>query len=59
MSAGEAWEFVQQLAILVQTDVRNRRSEGTRVGGRTTAECTRESDPSSIIPEDSPMPDAT
>ena len=26
-SAGDAWEFVQQLAILVRTDVRNRQSE--------------------------------
>ena len=57
-SAGDAWEFVQQLAILVWTDVHNRRSERARANGRTTAERAREDVPSSVIPEDSPMPDA-
>ena len=57
-SAGDAWEFVQQLAILVRTEVRNRQSERVRANDRTTAECARENDPSSVIPEDSPMPDA-
>ena|SRR5712672_1967417 len=57
-SAGDAWEFVQQLAILVRTDVRDRRSGRTRVNGRTTAEHAPENVPSSVIPEDSPMPDA-
>src|SRR5712671_4042666 len=57
-SAGDAWEFVQQLAILVRTDVHNRRSERARANGRTTAERAREDVPSSVIPEDSPMPDA-
>ena len=57
-SAGDAWEFVQQLTILVRTDVRNRQSERVRTSGRTTAERVRENAPSSVIPEDSPMPDA-
>src|SRR5712672_398830 len=57
-SAGDAWEFVQQLAVLVRTDVHNRRSRRTRVSGRTTAERAPENVPSSVIPEDSPMPDA-
>jgi len=61
-SAGDAWEFIQQLTHLVRADVRGRRrnlgpEEGTddcRAQGRPT-----EGDPSSNIPEDSPMPDAT
>jgi len=57
-SPGDAWEFVQQLAVLVRTDVHNRRSRRTRVSGRTTAERAPENVPSSVIPEDSPMPDA-
>src|SRR5712672_3290725 len=56
-STGDAWEFVQQLAILVRTDVHNRQSERTRANDRTTAEHAREDVPSSVIPEDSPMPD--
>ena len=56
-SAEDAWELVQQLAILVRTDVRNRQSERARASGRTTAERIRENAPSSVIPEDSPMPD--
>jgi len=58
-SAEDAWEFVQQLAILVRTDVRSRQSRRTRASGRTTTQRTRESSPPSAIPEDSPMPDAT
>ena len=57
-STGDAWEFVQQLATLVRTDVHNRRSGRVGTSGRTTAERARENVPSSVIPEDSPMPDA-
>src|SRR5712671_4882779 len=57
-SVGDAWEFIQQLAHLVRADVRNRRSERARAGHNNTAERTAEGDQSSIIPEDSPMPDA-
>jgi len=49
---------VQQLAILVRTDVRNRQNERTRANGQVTSEHARESDPPSIVPEDSPLPDA-
>jgi|SRR5712675_322439 len=58
-SPGDAWEFVQQLAVLVRTDVHNRRSARNRTNGQATTECVRENDPPSVIPEDSPMPDAT
>src|SRR5712671_699887 len=57
-SAGDAWEFVQQLAILVRTDVHNRRGRGVRASGQTASNRARESDPPSVIPENSPMPDA-
>src|SRR5882757_9716301 len=57
-SAGDAWEFVQQLTILVRTDVHNRRNERVRANGRATTERAGEDDPPSVIPEDSPMPDA-
>src|SRR5712671_1976632 len=57
-STGDAWEFVQQLAILVRTDVHNRQSERTRANGRATEEHTRANDLPSVVPEDSPMPDA-
>src|SRR5712671_2133639 len=57
-SAGDAWEFIQQLAHLVRADVRNRRGDGTRAGrGDATGRAT-EDDPPTDIPEDSPMPDA-
>src|SRR5712675_606028 len=59
-SAGDAWEFIQQLAHLVRADVRSRpRNPGPeestndhRAQGRST-----EGNPPSNIPEDSPMPD--
>jgi len=57
-SAGDAWEFVQQLTILVRTDVHNRREGRARTSRRTTLRHTGEDNPSSVIPEDSPMPDA-
>src|SRR5712672_2390047 len=57
-SAGDAWEFVQQLAHLVRADVRNRQGDETSTGHRATSEHVVESDPPSDIPEDSPMPDA-
>ena len=60
-SAGDAWEFIQQLAHLVRADVRSRRGnpdseEGT--GGCRAQERPTDSGPSSDVPEDTPMPDA-
>src|SRR5712671_4504630 len=61
-NAGDAWEFIQQLAHLVRADVRSRprssNSEGS-TGDTRAAERTDESNPSIVVPEDSPMPDAT
>src|SRR5712671_5206538 len=61
-SAGDAWEFIQQLAHLVRADVRSRprssSSEGS-TGDTHATERTEESNPSIVVPEDSPMPDAT
>ena len=57
-NAGDAWEFIQQLAHLVRADVRSRRSGETRASQEHTAERAAEDDPLTIIPEDSPMPDA-
>src|SRR5712672_2290718 len=60
-SAGDAWEFVQQLAHLVRADVRNRpRSSGPGENADhiRTQERPGENSPSSNVPEDSPMPDA-
>src|SRR5712672_438681 len=57
-SAEDAWEFVQQLATLVRADVHNRRSGRARASDQTTAERVPRNVPSSVIPEDSPMPDA-
>ena len=56
-SAGDAWEFIQQLAHLVRTDVRNQRGEETRAGHGSTSERAAENNPPTTIPEDSPMPD--
>ena len=59
-SAGDAWEFIQQLAHLVRADVRSRpgnsdpREDASR--GRTQ-EHPEESEPPTDIPEDSLMPD--
>src|SRR5712675_982443 len=58
-SAGDAWEFIQQLAHLVRADVRNRQNERTQDDRGNTPESTTEGDPSSAVPEDSLMPDAT
>ena len=59
-SAGDAWEFTQQLAHLVRADVRGRqRNSGSNESphdGRTQERPT-ESGPPSNVPEDSPMPD--
>ena len=60
-SAGDAWEFIQQLARLVRADVRSRprnsppgeSADHGRAQGRPN-----ESGPSSNVPEDSLMPDA-
>jgi len=57
-SAGDAWEFIQQLAHLVRADIQNRRSEGTGADRESASEHPTENDPSTVIPEDSPMPDA-
>jgi len=60
-SAGDAWEFIQQLAHLVRADVRGQRRNPDTEGGvdnSRTQEHPSESNPSSDIPEDAPMPDA-
>src|SRR5712675_2106870 len=60
-SAGDAWEFIQQLAHLVRADVRSR-SRGSdpeeNIGGSRAQENSINSGPSSDVPEDTPMPDA-
>src|SRR5882757_11228523 len=56
-SAGDAWEFIQQLAHLVRADVRNRRNEETRTGHGSTTERAAGDDSPTVIPEDSPMSD--
>src|SRR5712671_5323897 len=58
-SAGDAWELVQQLATLVRVDVRRRQEERDEFSRQTALERADEGDPPSVIPEDSPMPDAT
>jgi len=59
-SAGDAWEFIQQLAHLVRADVRSRPGNSgpdeSANRGRTQ-ERPDENDPSSNVPEDSLMPD--
>ena len=57
-SAGDAWEFIQQLAHLVRADVRSRRREETEASRMDVPERAAGSDPPTDIPEDSPMPDA-
>jgi len=60
-SAGDAWEFIQQLAHLVRADVRSRpRNSGSDESADhdRAQERPGENHPSSDIPEDSPMPDA-
>src|SRR5712675_2867393 len=57
-SVGDAWEFIQQLAHLVRADVSNRRGDGTRTSHGDAAERTTEDDLPTVVPEDSPMPDA-
>src|SRR5882672_8703016 len=57
-SAGDAWEFIQQLAHLVRASVRNRQDDRTRTDHEGTEERTAGGDPPTSIPEDSPMPDA-
>ena len=58
-SAGDAWEFIQQLAHLVRADVRSRRGEGTSAGHEDASERAAENNLSTAVPEDSPMPDVT
>src|SRR5712671_5029752 len=61
-SAGDAWEFIQQLAHLVRTDVRSRPrasdAEGN-TGNVRTRERPTDDDPPSDVSEDTLMPDAT
>ena len=57
-SAEDAWEFIQQLTHLIRADVGNRRGDGTRTSHGGTTGRTTEDDPPTVIPEDSPMPDA-
>src|SRR5712671_3600316 len=60
-SAGDAWEFIQQLAHLVRADVRRwprNPGPGENVGHGRAQERPEESSPASNVPEDSPMPDA-
>ena len=57
-SAGDAWEFIQQLAHLVRADVRSRRGGETDASRRAAPERATEDDPPTVIPEDSLMPDA-
>ena len=57
-SAGDAWEFVQRLAILVRNDVHRRREERIGTSRGSTPRQTGENGLASVIPEDSPMPDA-
>src|SRR5712672_2969763 len=58
-NAGDAWEFIQQLAHIVRADARSRRDERTRADHGNTSGSTTENGPSSAVPKDSPMPDAT
>jgi len=58
-SAGDAWEFIQQLAHLVRADVWNRQSNRTGTNRHDASEGVTEDDPPSSVPEDSPMPDAS
>src|SRR5712672_91479 len=51
-SAGDAWEFVLQLAALVRVDVRRRQEERGQSSPRATSERAGQGDPSSVIPED-------
>jgi len=57
-SVGDAWEFIQQLAHLVRADVQSRRSEGANTDHRPTSEHAADNSPPTVVPEDSPMPDA-
>jgi len=60
-SAGDAWEFIQQLAHLVRADVRSRPKNPSpegNTGDTRTQERPTDSGPSSDVPEDTPMPDA-
>src|SRR5712671_2489461 len=60
-SAGDAWEFIQQLAHLVRADVRGRQRDSSRnesASDNGAQERPVESNPSTVVPEDSPMPDA-
>src|SRR5712672_1597333 len=57
-SAGDAWEFIQQLAHLVRADVRTRRSGEANANGHATSERAAREGPQTVVPEDSLMSDA-
>jgi len=60
-SAGDAWEFIQQLAHLVRADVRSRQGNSNPEESADNHRAQRrpaEGDPPNDIPQDSPMPDA-
>ena len=60
-SAGDAWEFIQQLAHLVRADIRGRQRNsgpGESSDNGRAQERPTESSPSSDVPEDSLMQDA-
>jgi len=61
-STEDAWEFIQRLACLVRADVRSRcgnPSSGQEAVHSGAQEHPAEDSPSSIVPEDSPMYNAT
>src|SRR5712672_1820420 len=61
-SAGDAWEFIQQLTHLVRADVRGRQRDSgpeENADNRRTQAHPAEDGPPIDIPQDSPMPDAT
>src|SRR5712671_3466843 len=60
-NAGDAWEFIQQLAHLVRTDIRSRPRNsrpGENADHGRAQERSNEDSPPIDIPEDSHMPDA-
>ena len=57
-SSADAWDFVQRLARLVREDLQRRQQREANASHRDAPEHPPEDDPPSVIPEDSPMPDA-
>src|SRR5712672_4487531 len=56
-SAGDTWEFIQQLTHLIRADVRNWQTERTGGSHESTTERAAEDSPPSTTSKDSPMPD--